>query len=359
MRIRAGFGPAVGDFTLPKAGGTSPSHGDDFDNPVAAMTEAAAKETLSVIVPLFNEEENVEPLIAQTVAALERLDQPFEIILIDDGSTDRTNAPIMEAAGRDDRIKIIRFRRNHGQTAAMMAGIDHSSGHILIPMDGDLQNDPADIPALLAKLDEGFDVVSGWRADRKDNKFTRTMVSRMANWLISRISGVRLHDYGCSLKAYRRDVIEDVRLYGEMHRFIPIYTTWFGGRVTEIPVRHHPRRFGRSKYGLERVFKVVLDLLMVQFLTRYETKPLYVFGMFGLLSLFFSVLVGLLALYLKLVDGVSFISTPLPLLTVVAFLTGLTMILMGLLAEMLVRVYYESQGKPIYLIKETHNFKDS
>lgn len=323
------------------------------------MTEAVAKEALSVIVPLFNEEENVEPLVTQTVAALENLDRPFEIILVDDGSTDRTNDLIMQAARQDTRIKVIRFRRNHGQTAAMMAGIDHSSGAILIPMDGDLQNDPADIPDLLAKLGEGYDVVSGWRADRKDKKITRTMVSRTANWLISRISGVRLHDYGCTLKAYRRDVIEDVRLYGEMHRFIPIYTTWFGGRVTEIPVSHHPRRFGQSKYGLERVFKVVLDLLMVQFLTRYETKPLYVFGMFGLLGIIFSFLVGMLALYLKFVEGVSFIETPLPLLTVMSFLTGLIMILMGLLAEMLVRVYYESQGKPIYLIKETHNFKDS
>ncbi len=323
------------------------------------MMSTVEKHSLSVIVPLYNEEDNVNPLIEHTVAALESLDHEFELILVDDGSTDDTNALVMRASCNDDRIKVIRFRRNHGQTAAMMAGIDHSSGEILIPMDGDLQNDPADIPALLAKLDEGYDVVSGWRADRKDKKITRTMVSRTANWLISRISGVRLHDYGCTLKAYRRDVIEDVRLYGEMHRFIPIYTTWFGGRVTEIPVKHHARKFGRSKYGLERVFKVILDLLMVQFLTRYETKPLYVFGMFGLLSVLFSFLVGMLALYLKFFEGTSLVSTPLPLLTVLSFLTGLTMILMGLLAEMLVRVYYESQGKPIYLIKETHNFKDN
>lgn len=313
--------------------------------------------SLSIIIPLFNEEESLALLHGKLLLVLENLNRSFEIILINDGSTDNTEQVLNTLADNDGRIKVIHFRRNHGQTAAMMAGIDHASGHIIIPMDGDLQNDPQDIPRLIEKLDEGYDVVSGWRKERKDAAIRRNLTSRIANRLISWISGVHLHDYGCSLKAYHREVIKDVRLYGEMHRFIPIYASWNGARVTEIPVTHHPRLYGTSKYGLERVFKVVLDLLVVKFLANYSTKPIYVFGGFGLVSILASGAAAGYALFLKFVEGVSFISTPLPLLSVMLFSTGVMSILMGFLAELVMRTYYESQDKSVYLIKELRNLK--
>jgi glycosyltransferase involved in cell wall biosynthesis len=310
---------------------------------------------LSITVPIFNEEKNIEPLHGQLVQALEKLGRPFEIVLVDDGSTDGSAAALDSLAARDPRVKIVHFRRNYGQTAAMMAGIRYASGEIIIPMDGDLQNDPADIAKLLAKLDEGYDVVSGWRRDRKDSVLQRTLPSRVANFLISWISGVRLHDYGCSLKAYRRDVVKDVKLYGEMHRFIPIYASWEGGRVTEVPVTHHPRVHGESKYGVDRVLKVVLDLIVVQFLARYANRPIYVFGGFGIGAMTLAVLAGVWAVYLKYFENTTFIQTPLPLLVVMLFVTGGMSVLMGLLAEIIMRTYYESQGKPVYLVKGTVN----
>ena len=246
---------------------------------------------------------------------------------------------------------MLNLARNYGQTAAMMAGIDHASGRIIVPIDADRQNDPNDIPRLLDELEKGYDVVSGWRKDRKDARFRRNLVSRLANRLISRLSGVYLHDYGCSLKAYRREVLQDVRLYGEMHRFIPIYASWQGGRVTELPVKHHARVAGSSKYGLGRVLKVMLDILVVKFLDRHLTKPIYIFGGAGLVFLAIAFLSGFYALWLKIVEGVSFISTPLPLLVTLTFITGVMSMLMGLLAEMLVRTYYESQGKKTYVVK--------
>jgi glycosyltransferase involved in cell wall biosynthesis len=260
-------------------------------------------------------------------------------------------------AVNDDRVKVIHFRKNFGQTAAMMAGVDHAHGEVIIPMDADLQNDPHDIPRLLDKLNEGYDVVSGWRKDRKDQAVKRNFLSRIANRLISIISGVHLHDYGCSLKAYRRSVIKDVKLYGEMHRFIPIYASWFGAKITEIPVAHHPRKFGRSNYGVDRVLKVLLDLIVVNFLARYAQKPMYVFGTVGIASLGVSFLSGIWAVYLKIFEGTYFITTPLPLLVVMTFLTGAMCILMGLLAELIMRTYFESQGKATYLIGETRNLK--
>jgi glycosyltransferase involved in cell wall biosynthesis len=238
-----------------------------------------------------------------------------------------------------------------------MAGIDYSSGDVLIPMDGDLQNDPRDIPKLLAKLQEGYQVCSGWREDRKDHPLKRNLPSRVANRLISAISGVHLHDYGCSLKAYRREVIKGVKLYGEMHRFIPIYATWQGARVAEIPVAHHPRIHGKTKYGLERTFKVILDLIVVKFLAQYAQKPIYVFGTFGLFSLFVAFIAAMAALYYKIFGDKSFIETPLPLIFVMASITGIMCILMGLLAEIIMRTYYESQGKPVYLIDECRNLE--
>ncbi len=310
---------------------------------------------LSIIIPVYNEQDNVLPLHERLNAALHDLGVEYEVILINDGSTDSTDANLRALAAMDPRYKVVNFRRNFGQTAAMMAGFDFASGDIIIPLDGDLQNDPADIPRLLNKLAEGYDVVSGWRHDRQDGALKRNLPSRVANWLISRISGVPLHDYGCSLKAYRRDVLTGVKLYGEMHRFIPIYASWQGGRVTEITVNHFPRLHGHSKYGLERVVKVVLDLIVVKFLANYANKPIYVFGGFGLVSVAVSLLSGLTALYLKFVEHVSFISTPLPLLVVLAFITGVMSILMGLIAEIIMRTYYESQGKQVYLVKETIN----
>lgn len=310
---------------------------------------------ISVIVPVYNESANLLNLYRQVREVLQTLDQPWELILVNDGSTDSSQARLDELSTLDTAVKVITLRRNFGQTAAMMAGMDYASGDILIPMDGDLQNDPCDIPRLLEKLEQGFDVVSGWRNARHDSPIKRVFLSRIANRLISFISGVPLHDYGCSLKAYRRDVIKDVRLYGEMHRFIPIYASWFGARITEIPVTHHARQFGKSKYGMERTFKVVFDLMVVKFLSRYSQKPMYVFGTVGFLSLAVSFLSGIWALYLKFVDKVSFISTPLPLLVVMTGITGFMCILMGLLAELIMRTYYESQGKSVYLVSETRN----
>ena len=313
------------------------------------------RDLVSVIIPMVDEMDNVEPLTAALVPALEALDRPYEVIFIDDGSTDGTGAKLAAAARTSPKLKVISFKRNVGQTAAMMAGIDHAQGAVIVPMDGDLQNDPADIGKLLAKLDEGFDVVSGWRQDRKDAFWTRLLPSRIANAVISWASGVHLKDYGCTLKAYRREVLEGFRLYGEMHRFVPIYAKWQGARITELPVRHHARRTGRSKYGLTRAFKVLLDLMVVKFLTQYETKPIYIFGMVGLGFFGISFVAGVCALYFKFFEGTSFIETPLPLLFTLGFITGVMCILMGLLAEVLVRIYYEARNKTPYTVKERIN----
>lgn len=311
---------------------------------------------ISIVTPIFNEEENIPLLCAKLAEELTGLDREFEVILVNDGSTDASEARLAEVARADARFKVINLRKNFGQTAAMMAGIDHARGEIIVPIDGDLQNDPADIRRMLNTLEEGYDVVSGWRKDRQDGELSRNIPSRVANRLISAISGVHLHDYGCSLKAYRRDVIKGVKLYGEMHRFIPIYASWQGARVTEIPVAHRARIHGTSKYGLERIAKVILDLIVVKFLAQYATKPIYVFGGFGILSIVVSGLAAAYALYLKVFEDVAFILTPLPLLVVMAFITGVMSILMGLLAEIVMRTYYESQGKSVYLVRDTLNF---
>jgi dolichol-phosphate mannosyltransferase len=320
----------------------------------SAAAGPAAGRFISVIVPVHNEAENLPALVESLLSVLRRLGHRFEIIAINDGSSDDSFAVLRRLASGE--LKVIDFRRNYGQTAAIMAGIDHARGNIIIPIDADLQNDPEDIPALLAKLDEGFDVVSGWRRDRQDAPLRRNLVSRIANRIISWISGVRLNDYGCTLKAYRAEVMRDIRLYGEMHRFIPIYASWMGAKVTELPVRHRPRRFGQSKYGLDRVGKVVLDLIVVRFLDRFFVKPIYLFGGFGLLSLFLSFLSFLLMVYLKFADDISMILTPLPLLTVMTFLIGAVSILMGLIAEMLVRTYFESQARSPYFVRDLVNF---
>src|SRR6476469_7066130 len=264
-------------------------------------TDAANNPELSLFLPVLDEEENLRPMHAKIQAALDQLGKTAELIFVDDGSTDKSLPILKEIAAADPRVRVISLRRNYGQTAAMSAGIDAAKGEILIPMDADLQNDPADIARLLQKLDEGYDVVSGWRKNRQDKLISRKIPSQIANRVISAIGGVHLHDYGCSLKAYRRDVIQDVKLYGEMHRFIPIYASWAGARVTEIPVDHHARTRGKSKYGISRTLKVIFDLMTIKFMASYQTKPIYVFGSFGLLAFAISLLGGLYEVFLKLI----------------------------------------------------------
>ena len=313
---------------------------------------------LSIFLPVYNEAENIAPLHAKLSAALAEVGRSYEILYVDDGSTDESLARLRELALVDERVRVIALRRNYGQTAAMSAGIDHARGDVLIPMDADLQNDPADIPRLLARLDEGYDVVSGWRKDRKDAWLTRRLPSVLANRLISRIAGVTLHDYGCSLKAYRRDALTDVKLYGEMHRFIPVYAAWAGARVTEIPVTHHARRAGQSKYGLSRTGKVLFDLMTIKFMSSYLTKPLYLFGWAGVLCLLVSIISFAFALYFRFVENVHLNRMPLATLAMIMFAMGMQFIFMGLLAEMIVRTYHESQNKPTYLIRERINIAD-
>ncbi len=326
--------------------------------PVRKIEKAGEGPEISVFLPVYNEEENIEPLHSKLTRALEELERAYEIIYVNDGSADDSLARLREIAARDNRVRVVALRRNYGQTAAMSAGIDHARGEILIPMDADLQNDPADISRLLERLDEGYDVVSGWRKDRKDKWLTRRLPSQFANRLISSISGVSLHDYGCSLKAYRREVLADVRLYGEMHRFIPIYASWAGARVTEIPVTHHPRHAGKSKYGLSRTIKVIFDLITIKFMSSYLTKPLYLFGAAGLICLGAALVSLVGALYYKFVLDVHLNRMPLATLAMIMFAMGIQFIFMGLLAEMIVRTYHESQGKPTYLVRELINIEE-
>jgi glycosyltransferase involved in cell wall biosynthesis len=323
----------------------------------AASAEGGKAPEISLFLPVLNEEPNLRPLHVKIDEALAALGRSAEIIYVDDGSTDGSLVVLRELARLDPRVRVVALRRNYGQTAAMAAGIDAARGQILIPMDADLQNDPADLGRLLAKLDEGFDVVSGWRKERQDKMVTRKIPSAVANWIISLIGGVKLHDYGCSLKAYRREFLKEVKLYGEMHRFIPIYASWVGARVTEIPVRHHPRTMGQSKYGLSRTFKVMLDLMTIKFMASYQTKPIYAFGLFGFSSFLISLVAGIWAVLRKL-GGESFIRNPLLIIAIVMFAVGVQFILMGLLAEMLVRTYHESQAKPIYVIRERLGFRE-
>lgn len=321
------------------------------------QAQAPTSPNLSVIIPVYNEEENIPLLFESLFPVLDRLGLSFEIVAVDDASKDSSLVAMRAVAARRPELKVVSFRRNFGQTAATMAGIDHSTGEVVISIDADLQNDPEDIPSLLTRLDEGYDVVSGWRKFRKDAAIRRNLVSRIANRIISVVSGVHLNDYGCTLKAYRRDVIKEVRLYGEMHRFIPIYASWHGARVTQIPVNHRARQFGQSKYGLERVGKVILDLMVVKFLDRYFAKPIYIFGGFGLILLVIGALSLTASLILKFGFGTSMILTPLPLLSAMCGMMGVLSILMGLLAEILVRTYYESQSRRSYSVRETINFE--
>jgi glycosyltransferase involved in cell wall biosynthesis len=324
-----------------------------------AATGAASQPAapyVSVVVPVLDEEENVDALCTRLTESLEQLGRTFEVIVVDDGSRDDTFAKLNAIAAQDERLKVVRLRRNFGQTAAMAAGFDHARGEVVVPMDGDLQNDPADIGLLIEKIDEGYDVVSGWRRDRKDG-FVRRLPSRLANRLIGWVTGVHLHDYGCTLKAYRADVIDEMRLYGEMHRFLPALAYQAGARITEVEVRHHPRVAGKSKYGLGRTFKVLLDLLTVKFLS-VSTKPSYVFGGSGVVLCFAGSLFVLWTAYQRIFNGVFAYRQPSLLVGVFLFTIGFNLILLGLLAELIVRTYHESQAKPVYIVRERRNIEE-
>ena len=308
---------------------------------------------LSLIIPVYNEEQNLPLLMEAICDSLQPLNREWEVIFVDDGSTDHSLDMLKRLVDANpEHMRVVVFRRNFGQTAAITAGIDHARGEIIILLDADMQNDPADIPMLLDKLDEGYDLVSGWRRDRQDNRLTRTLPSNIANSLISWVTGVRLHDYGCTLKAYRRDALEGFRLYGEMHRFIPVFAHSVGARIAELPVHHHPRKFGKAKYGLERTVKVILDLFTVKFLLDYSHKPMRLFGGAGITLMFASSVMLSYLFIRKLLEGISILGSPLFQLGVMFFILGFQSIIMGLIAELLARTYHESQKKPTYTIRQ-------
>jgi len=307
----------------------------------------------SVVVPIFNEEDNLDNLLAEVVPVMERMGEPFEIIAVDDGSEDTSYEKLKTLRAGEPRLKVIRFRGNFGQTAAFAAGFAHAKGETIITIDADLQNDPADIPALIAKLDEGYDIVSGWRKNRQDKMVSRKIPSMIANKIISWTTKVHLHDYGCSLKALHRDVVKNINLYGEMHRFIPAVASWMGVKVTEMPVNHRPRTAGVSKYGIDRTIRVILDLITVKFLLSYSKSPIQIFGLLGLLSGSAGFMLALWLSFQKLALDMPLSNRPALLLAVLLILVGVQLISMGLLAEMISRTYHESQGKPIYVIRDT------
>jgi len=312
---------------------------------------------LSVVIPAYNEEENVPILYEKLKKVLDSIGEDYEIIFVDDGSTDGTYQKLKQLAERDSRLKVIRFKRNYGQTAAMSAGFEHAKGDVIITLDADLQNDPEDIPLLLEKLEEGYHVVSGWRKDRKDPFLSRRLPSMVANWLISKITGVHLHDYGCTLKAYRAEVVKDLELFGDMHRFLPALTKRGGAKITEVVVRHHPRMFGRSKYGIGRTVRVLLDIMLVKFLNEYINKPLYMFGSVGFLLLVLGLFSLFYLIFLKLFLEEPIGRRPLLTLSVLLILAGIQLISTGLLAELLVRIYYRTKDAKPYVIQEKINLE--
>jgi glycosyltransferase involved in cell wall biosynthesis len=307
---------------------------------------------ISIVIPLYNEEDCLQQLHEELVAVLDNLERTYEVVYIDDGSSDETYPILRELHERDNVVRVIRFRRNFGQTAAFSAGFHMARGDYVITMDGDLQNDPKDIALMIKTLEDGFDVVSGWRVDRKDKYLTRRLPSQMANWLISKVTGVKLHDYGCSLKAYRSDVVKNIHLYGEMHRFIPALASWMGINVAEVPVNHRPRKFGRSKYGLQRTVKVILDLLTVKFLLDFATRPGQIFGLVGIACFTVGLSIATYLSFMKIFHAQSLADRPILLLAVLMIMLGVQLTTMGLLGELLVRTYHETQGKPIYAVRE-------
>jgi glycosyltransferase involved in cell wall biosynthesis len=312
---------------------------------------------LSIVIPLLNEEPNIPRLYERLTEELDKLNKPYEMIMVDDGSTDRTFPMLRELAAKDSRLRIVRLRRRFGQTAGFSAGFARARGKVTITMDGDLQNDPADIGRLLEKMDEGYDVVSGWRKNRQDAYWSRTFPSRIANGLISKVTGVELHDYGCSLKAYRTEVLQNIQLYGELHRFIPAIASWQGVDVAEMPVNHYARQAGTSKYGISRTFRVILDLVTVRFLLSYSTRPMQIFGRVGLLSIVAGILISLYLVGIKILSGwtAPLGDRPLLLLGVLLIIVGIQFISMGLISELVMRVYYETQSRPIYVVREEIN----
>ena len=311
---------------------------------------------LSIVIPLLNEELNVRPLYEELVSVLDTIDGDHEIIFIDDGSTDDTFDILFELRRSDRRVRLIRFRRNFGQTAAIAAGFEHAKGQVIVTMDGDLQNDPHDIPALLSKIDEGYDLVSGWRADRKDKFFSRRLPSMIANRLISWATDVQLHDYGCTLKAIRSEVAKNITLYGELHRFIPAVASWMGVKIAEVRVNHRPRTLGQSKYGISRTFRVLLDLITVKFLLSYSGRPIHFFGIPGLICGSVGFTLALIMTIQRLFFGEPLADRPLLLFAVMLILIGIQFIVFGLLSELQIRTYYESQNKPIYVVREKHGY---
>lgn len=308
---------------------------------------------LSIVVPVYNEEENLQLLYDEIIQSMQKMKQPWELIFVDDGSSDASADRIRKIVKKNSKqISAVILRRNFGQTAAIAAGIDHAKGDIIVMLDADLQNDPQDIPLLIEKINQGYDVVSGWRFNRKDRAITRTLPSIIANSLISFVTGVHLHDFGCSLKAYRQEVIKGFRLYGEMHRFIPVYANSFGAKITEVKVHHHARKYGKAKYGLERTFKVILDLFTVKFLTSYANKPIYLFGGAGMALILFSLITIAVLAYRRIMLRISPYSSPLFTISIMIAIMGFQSILMGLIAELLVRTYHESQNKPVYAVRE-------
>jgi glycosyltransferase involved in cell wall biosynthesis len=307
---------------------------------------------ISVVVPIKDEVESLPHLLDAIASTLQGCNLSYEIICVDDGSIDGSPQLLKEKAENRSDLKAVILRRNYGQTAAMAAGFNHASGKVIVTLDADLQNDPADIPMLLAKLDEGYDMVSGWRQKRQDKALTRLLPSKIANWLIRRITGVRIHDYGCSLKAYRAELVADMNLYGELHRFLPALAYIEGARIAEMPVRHHARKFGQSKYGLSRTFRVMMDLLTIAFMKTFLTRPMHVFGLLGLSSIFSGGAISLYLTFVKLVFHENIGDRPLLILAVLLLVTGVQLFCFGLLAEVLMRTYHESQGKPIYRVRE-------
>ncbi|MGG6298241.1 glycosyltransferase [Leptolyngbya sp. AN02str] len=313
---------------------------------------AISKPDISVVVPIYNEVESIPRLIEAIATSLQPAGLAYEIVCVDDGSSDGSSDLLRQLASSRTDLQAVILRRNYGQTAAMSAGFNHARGSIIVTMDGDLQNDPTDIPMLVGKLEEGYDLVSGWRKHRQDDALTRLLPSKLANMLIGSVTGVKLHDYGCSLKSYRAELVHDLNLYGELHRFLPALAFIEGARITEVPVRHHARQFGKSKYGLGRTFRVLMDLSTIAFMKKFLTKPMHVFGLFGLVSLALGTLLGIYLTILKLGFGQAIGDRPLLILAVVLFITGVQLFSFGLLAELLMRTYHESQNRPIYRVRE-------
>lgn len=318
---------------------------------------------VSIIIPVYNEEKNIKVLLDELEYFSKDFEYPYEVVFVDDGSKDYSYSLLKEAALKNLNFKVIRLRRNYGQSAAMLAAIDYAGGDVVVPLDADLQNDPNDIPKLLNLIEEGYDLVSGWRKNRQDRALDRKIPSIIANKLISFVSGIKLHDYGCSLKAYKKDILEGVRLYGELHRFLPVCASWNGAKVVELEVNHRPRMFGKSKYGLGRTYKVILDLIVLKFLSDFSTKPIYFFGGFSFVCFLFSSLLALWSVYLKIFRNIDLDGTPLLIFSAVFIIVGVQFLLMGILADLVMRTYFESQNKKTYQIKESvnleHNYRQA